>query len=272
MLTALVLSVWFAVLLLISAMCPSAFRPSPQPDVDATSPAAARHPIDVAVIGKVLTLNAELAETLASEAGCCICLEPFEPGEVVKLLPCGHYNHRGCIDPWLKSACSCPQCRQQFSLPVTSRGRGDDDPTRARARPAAPLLPPPPLPPPRGSSLPGRAPSLLASPASGAVGRRSVPIANQIGWGALRSIADRAAGVPPLFNALWRAPRRPAVTTFPADAGPVSTFPLQRTAGGGWGGRESFDLDAVELAAAALEHAPPPPPPPPLPPPLPPRA
>ncbi|MFS8023766.1 putative transcription factor C2H2 family [Helianthus anomalus] len=45
---------------------------------------------------------------------CVICLEDFEPKEVVMVTPCNHMFHEDCILPWVKSNGKCPVCR--FSL------------------------------------------------------------------------------------------------------------------------------------------------------------
>lgn len=43
---------------------------------------------------------------------CSICLGDFEEGERIRVLPkCGHGFHVGCIDTWLISHASCPNCR-----------------------------------------------------------------------------------------------------------------------------------------------------------------
>ncbi|XP_071710612.1 RING-H2 finger protein ATL78-like [Rutidosis leptorrhynchoides] len=43
---------------------------------------------------------------------CVICLGEFLTGERVKIMPkCNHGFHVGCIDKWLKSHSSCPNCR-----------------------------------------------------------------------------------------------------------------------------------------------------------------
>ncbi|KAG8374473.1 hypothetical protein BUALT_Bualt11G0136000 [Buddleja alternifolia] len=43
---------------------------------------------------------------------CPICLGEFVDGERVRVLPkCGHGFHVGCIDTWLISHASCPNCR-----------------------------------------------------------------------------------------------------------------------------------------------------------------
>lgn len=41
-------------------------------------------------------------------ATCCICLDDFEAGESVAVLPCGHLFHLDCIEPWMASKRRCP--------------------------------------------------------------------------------------------------------------------------------------------------------------------
>ena len=43
---------------------------------------------------------------------CSICLDDFENGEKLRLLPCGHFFHTACILPWLteRQGC-CPLCK-----------------------------------------------------------------------------------------------------------------------------------------------------------------
>lgn len=42
---------------------------------------------------------------------CCISQEPFEVGDVVISLPCGHNYKEEPISHWLKMHCTCPVCR-----------------------------------------------------------------------------------------------------------------------------------------------------------------
>ncbi|PSS01787.1 RING-H2 finger protein [Actinidia chinensis var. chinensis] len=43
---------------------------------------------------------------------CAVCLNPFEPAEVLKLLPkCKHAFHVECVDTWLDAHSTCPLCR-----------------------------------------------------------------------------------------------------------------------------------------------------------------
>lgn len=43
---------------------------------------------------------------------CSVCWEPFTLDEEVRRLPCDHYYHTPCIEPWLALHGTCPICRQ----------------------------------------------------------------------------------------------------------------------------------------------------------------
>ncbi|OAA59311.1 Zinc finger, RING/FYVE/PHD-type [Cordyceps fumosorosea ARSEF 2679] len=46
------------------------------------------------------------------QLGCSICTEDFNVGEDVRVLPCNHQFHPGCVDPWLVNVSgTCPLCR-----------------------------------------------------------------------------------------------------------------------------------------------------------------
>lgn len=46
------------------------------------------------------------------EKECAVCLAQFEKGDRVRMLPCRHEFHAGCIDHWLlKENRTCPCCR-----------------------------------------------------------------------------------------------------------------------------------------------------------------
>jgi hypothetical protein len=43
---------------------------------------------------------------------CGVCINGYEDGDELRMLPCSHYFHRDCIDHWLlNSAATCPSCK-----------------------------------------------------------------------------------------------------------------------------------------------------------------
>lgn len=50
---------------------------------------------------------------------CAICSLEYQPNDKLRVLPCNtvqsHYFHQTCIDSWLVSHYSCPQCHYEFS-------------------------------------------------------------------------------------------------------------------------------------------------------------
>ncbi|KAJ6902533.1 E3 ubiquitin-protein ligase MPSR1-like [Populus alba x Populus x berolinensis] len=53
---------------------------------------------------------------------CAICLEVWEPGAVVKEMPCKHRFHGNCVEKWLKIHGNCPVCR--YKMPVDEEELG----------------------------------------------------------------------------------------------------------------------------------------------------
>ena len=41
---------------------------------------------------------------------CVVCLEEYRPLQELRVLPCGHEFHKGCVDPWLLHHYTCPLC------------------------------------------------------------------------------------------------------------------------------------------------------------------
>ncbi|KAL8146666.1 RING-H2 finger protein ATL73-like [Apium graveolens] len=62
------------------------------------------------------------SEVKLSATECPICLAEFVKGEKVRVLPkCNHGFHVKCIDTWLESHSSCPNCRHSLLERSTSR-------------------------------------------------------------------------------------------------------------------------------------------------------
>ncbi|XP_026395898.1 RING-H2 finger protein ATL11-like [Papaver somniferum] len=59
---------------------------------------------------------------------CAVCLSTFEDGDMLRLLPCNHVFHTGCVDRWIVSESStCPVCRRDLedNVPETTINAGD---------------------------------------------------------------------------------------------------------------------------------------------------
>lgn len=54
----------------------------------------------------------ELADDTAKK--CTICLEDFEQGMKIRVLPCFHRFMADCIDPWLVQQARCPVCKRNI--------------------------------------------------------------------------------------------------------------------------------------------------------------
>ncbi|KAF7260081.1 hypothetical protein EG68_02442 [Paragonimus skrjabini miyazakii] len=59
----------------------------------------------------VKTLHPGDRETNPDLDQCAICIEPYCALDSVRILPCRHYFHKACIDPWLLEQRSCPMCK-----------------------------------------------------------------------------------------------------------------------------------------------------------------
>lgn len=42
---------------------------------------------------------------------CAVCIEPYNDGDIIRLMPCRHVFHKSCVDPWLMDHRTCPMCK-----------------------------------------------------------------------------------------------------------------------------------------------------------------
>jgi Ring finger domain len=111
-----------------------------QPRSDAVPPAAPATDAVAASEDETATSPANADGTdQEGQLGCSICTEDFIKGEDIRVLPCNHKFHPGCVDPWLLNVSgTCPLCRIDLR-PAAEEGEGADGTSSA----ADGELPPP---------------------------------------------------------------------------------------------------------------------------------
>eukprot|EP00918_Siedleckia_nematoides_P041577 GHVU01090446.1.p1 GENE.GHVU01090446.1~~GHVU01090446.1.p1 ORF type:complete len:154 (+),score=16.05 GHVU01090446.1:71-532(+) len=62
----------------------------------------------------VKSLPTKKMEAQEKDVRCEICQADYEVGEETKRLPCKHFFHSTCIQPWLDKTNTCPLCRQEL--------------------------------------------------------------------------------------------------------------------------------------------------------------
>lgn len=58
----------------------------------------------------------ELLTKYHDEFSCTICHEPYQNGDPIILLECGHHYHKQCCLDWLKINRTCPLCRSEINI------------------------------------------------------------------------------------------------------------------------------------------------------------
>ncbi|KAK6924499.1 PA domain [Dillenia turbinata] len=78
------------------------------------------HPvIDVKLVESLpcCTFNPVYSSSHHGRETCAICLEDYRDGECLRVLPCQHEFHAGCVDSWLtKWSTFCPVCKHDISM------------------------------------------------------------------------------------------------------------------------------------------------------------
>jgi hypothetical protein len=71
---------------------------------------ARNNPAPTELVRMLPVIRVAAGSTMASEE-CAICREQLQPGDPVRLLPCMHFYHSPCIDPWFELQDHCPVCK-----------------------------------------------------------------------------------------------------------------------------------------------------------------
>jgi hypothetical protein len=74
--------------------------------------------LDTRQLNRLPTFSYKKAKSGKSEEKdikCTVCYCDFEESDQLKMLPCFHKFHVGCIDPWLKQHTVCPICKDDLS-------------------------------------------------------------------------------------------------------------------------------------------------------------
>lgn len=50
-----------------------------------------------------------------AQTQCMICLEEFQAGETLRVLPCFHRYHQACVDNWFSRSACCPVCKHDVT-------------------------------------------------------------------------------------------------------------------------------------------------------------
>uniref|UniRef100_A0A0A9GDJ2 RING-type domain-containing protein n=1 Tax=Arundo donax TaxID=35708 RepID=A0A0A9GDJ2_ARUDO len=83
--------------------------------------------------GGVLAAGTDKERAVSAEdAVCCICLARYVDNDDLRMLPCGHFFHKECVDKWLKINALCPLCKAEIdgvsmTAPTIGFGRRHSD-------------------------------------------------------------------------------------------------------------------------------------------------
>uniref|UniRef100_A0A0K0EER1 RING-type domain-containing protein n=1 Tax=Strongyloides stercoralis TaxID=6248 RepID=A0A0K0EER1_STRER len=72
------------------------------------------------------------------ESECPICIDPYNAGDIIRILPCGHIYHKTCSEIWLLEHRTCPLCKSDilkafgYHLTVGGKKRGTSQTSTSR--------------------------------------------------------------------------------------------------------------------------------------------
>jgi len=67
-----------------------------------------------------------------AEETCRVCMDAFQIGEPLRVLPCLHRYHQGCIHEWLKRSPVCPICMRNITAAAAVPGTQQRQQSRSR--------------------------------------------------------------------------------------------------------------------------------------------
>jgi len=71
----------------------------------------------------ILTITPKMMDDETQKnQNCQVCLEGYEVGQKLKMLPCFHRFHAACIDEWLRVSGCCPVCKHNIQSQPQSPG------------------------------------------------------------------------------------------------------------------------------------------------------
>ncbi|GAB1598122.1 uncharacterized protein LOC115212048 [Argonauta hians] len=74
------------------------------------------------------TPTSDLYSQSSGADACAICLEDYRNGQELRVLPCQHEFHRGCVDPWLVTNRTCPLCLHNIMGGISRHDVTDSQP------------------------------------------------------------------------------------------------------------------------------------------------
>ncbi|XP_018971878.2 RING finger protein 148 isoform X1 [Cyprinus carpio] len=85
---------------------------------------------------EVRTLRTGDPEVESEDVSCVVCTDSFKHNEKVTILPCRHFYHKKCIEPWLLEHPTCPMCKFHI-LKYKIDEESDEPPSSSSSSPSS---------------------------------------------------------------------------------------------------------------------------------------